>query len=1239
MNHQQEEPSAKLNPDTLRELAKSFDKQDPQVVVLVGTGVSAGATGAAHASWLGLLKHCIDHLVDTQKVTQVWGTNLKTKLDKAFSPFQLTEVLKFAELVEQSLKILSPEDFAAWLEAAFRNMRALPGKGETLDALRELELAGALLLTTNYDDLLEKATGLDPITWMQHEELLTLMTRKSHGILHIHGHWRNPNSVVLGKESYERHAGDAYFKDGLKSLWMYRHWLYVGCGSGLDDPDLGTLLEWGKGWGSASLRDYYLALADQAAALERDRRKPQNLVCIGYADHSELPEILRGLVPAHRCSPFKPVDAKLDKFRLPKQGPSIPCPSLEEYLGGEVPAIAADAEVTRRLDEFGWAFVLDARSAGKTTLALRIATAPQQREHPSFYLDLADIGSDDSKEGDEEEDAAKAAASMLRLAREETLLILDNVHHDPELARKLWGLWSRRRVGRLLMVATRTKRQETILPTQEFAFFEQDNPAIELTPTPDDLWHIAQYIHRKVAGAKRAPLRIPPADDLERWHRDFGCAVGAFCVAVHGRLSHFRDGDWTLPLSAASEWVKETWLSSLDSKTVENLMCLAVVGALEMEVWLGEDALPHPKRIKALLKSGLVTRSEHGPFGQYRRYRLLVQGWDGLILAAQRPPVDKEGILHRAATRDAQAAVILTSRMLYAGLCTSATAMWGYIASHKQEFLLNLPGFPITHFPALLKAARDGGQPQLIDDFWSAVEAAPLQLIKRAWKTPLDKLAHFLDTAKAHRRQVEWLWQAIEKEPDKFAERAWEASLESVACFLDTAQTHGRNVTPLWEALERDPNRLAEHAWETSLENLAHFLDTAKAHGRKVGPLWEAIERDPDRLVEHAWETSLEKLAHFLDTAKAHGRDVGPLWEAIERDPDRLAELAGETPLEHLASFLGIAKKHERDVEQLCTAIERDPRRLHEQAARATMTSLAGFCHYAPDRLVKVAFAAMAPTQWDKVTTSEQMDGATWVARRCQAVGRTDLTYAIVRNLLERKNQLDFPLQAGGLARAAWLLENVPPEFSPLIAEFLSKVCTPLWVSCQYRRSVACATLATGLRMLTLHQAPPVWRRFLCPELGEHLRKELGGFDQTEPARQYEVIQFLGSADLAEWSAQSLWFINVSPEVIVRLATETLRYEDKAQGINEAQFEFWLGLRALVRVTNWRLPIADNVVERTEELWRLNLAVSSAKPHSKEHAINLEMVAWLDQCLLQNPTAIVPPSDKPQGKKPRRLGK
>ena len=305
-------------PENMTPLIRLLDKDQPKVLVVVGTGISMGATGTSHASWLGLLEHGIDHLVRTEEFTKSRGETLVQSLRSTFSPFDLKLALQHAENIEINLKTPDLQAFADWLESAFRCFKARSGGTETLDALRDLQQAGALLLTTNYDSLLSDATGLPPITWEEHDEFLQVINRQREGILHIHGHWQQPASVVLGRSSYNRIVRDDQFQSAFKSLWLEWSWVFVGCGDGLDDPNLGLLLEWGKQWGYGALPDYFLARAENASALDARGDKPTNLVCVGFPDYPDLPKMLREITPAARCSPFVRVDHDFALFRSPE---------------------------------------------------------------------------------------------------------------------------------------------------------------------------------------------------------------------------------------------------------------------------------------------------------------------------------------------------------------------------------------------------------------------------------------------------------------------------------------------------------------------------------------------------------------------------------------------------------------------------------------------------------------------------------------------------------------------------------------------------------------------------------------------------------------------------------------------------------------------------------------------------------------------------------------------------------
>jgi len=238
-----------------------------------------------------------------------------------------------------------------------------------------------------------------------------------------------------------------------------------------------------------------------------------------------------------------------------------------------------------------------------------------------------------------------------------------------------------------------------------------------------------------------------------------------------------------------------------------------------------------------------------------------------------------------------------------------------------------------------------------------------------------------------------------------------------------------------------------------------------------------------------------------------------------------------------------------------------------------------------------------------------------------------DLAHALVRVLLKRRNRRDFAPEANGLANVAWLLNNTPDELAHLTTPFLKAVCSRDWLSQQYMHwKTTCGSIATGLRRLAMHQPPKVWRHFICRELGLRLETELAAFAERTPELQLETLRLLGAAELTEWHADSRWlFLNVPAEAVVDLATNVVEYDEDAVKLSDAEIEFWLGMRALVLATDWRLRVPKDTIKHTLDLCRLNLAASPSRPCSTEHATYAEMVCWLEQCLTERPPAVIPP--------------
>ena len=67
-------------------------------------------------------------------------------------------------------------------------------------ALAEL---GVPLLTTNYDDILEDATGLRALDWRDTADVERVLRGEDRAIVHVHGYWQRSENLVLGVRSYD----------------------------------------------------------------------------------------------------------------------------------------------------------------------------------------------------------------------------------------------------------------------------------------------------------------------------------------------------------------------------------------------------------------------------------------------------------------------------------------------------------------------------------------------------------------------------------------------------------------------------------------------------------------------------------------------------------------------------------------------------------------------------------------------------------------------------------------------------------------------------------------------------------------------------------------------------------------------------------------------------------------------------------------------------------------------------
>lgn len=259
-----------------------------QVLVVVGSGVSIAATANnAVASWKGLLQSGVARcLARHPELDVAWAGRVLEQIDG-----DMVNLLCAAENISRRLGAPNGGEYAGWLQDTIGTLRATnPG---VLKALSGLKVP---LLTTNYDDLIENATGLREVVWTHPHQMDSFVRGASDGVLHLHGHWRFPESVVLGLRSYEDILRSSPAQATLRSLFTLKTLLFVGFGSGLQDPNFGALLEWAAQVFATSMFPSFQLCLDADRLQVQSQHAGRRIVALPYgSQHDDLCPFLQGL--------------------------------------------------------------------------------------------------------------------------------------------------------------------------------------------------------------------------------------------------------------------------------------------------------------------------------------------------------------------------------------------------------------------------------------------------------------------------------------------------------------------------------------------------------------------------------------------------------------------------------------------------------------------------------------------------------------------------------------------------------------------------------------------------------------------------------------------------------------------------------------------------------------------------------------------------------------------------------
>jgi adenine/guanine phosphoribosyltransferase-like PRPP-binding protein len=296
-----------------REMIQALKSGD--AVLVVGAGVAMTASGSsAAASWNGLLELGITRCVDLNKAfSGAWETARRAELASS----DPTDKLTAAQHITRELQGFPGNHYSKWLRDTVGSLDpSAPGIAQVLAGFQ------VPILTTNYDGLIEKVSGREATTWQDLSEIQEEVRNPGKYVVHLHGHWRQPGSVIFGYESYSRLIGDERSQALLRALISVKSIIFVGFGGGLSDPNFTSL----GTWLTSTLRESGIAPlvlvreADYEQAEPRYRQNGYNTLSYG-AEYEDLEIYLANLLA--ECTGVAAADQPCIEFTWDALAPKL----------------------------------------------------------------------------------------------------------------------------------------------------------------------------------------------------------------------------------------------------------------------------------------------------------------------------------------------------------------------------------------------------------------------------------------------------------------------------------------------------------------------------------------------------------------------------------------------------------------------------------------------------------------------------------------------------------------------------------------------------------------------------------------------------------------------------------------------------------------------------------------------------------------------------------------------------
>ena len=266
------------------ELFPEFKKaiQENELVYLFGAGISSALTSGQSVGWKQWIINGTSYMKDPIKANA-----LRVSIEKDNTASGL---VKTAGTVLAATK--ADGTYQTWMKNSFESAQIT--NHALADTLKKLLVTQDVFATTNYDLLLERATGLSTLSYKEPDKAFLMLDRKkSDSVLHIHGvydSFHGTDNIIADESQYEAILNDegAQF---IQNILGTRTLILVGCGQTAEDANIARFIQFARDKLRMDREYYFLCKLDMEPADLPDNIKP-----IPYGDsYDDLPEFLADL--------------------------------------------------------------------------------------------------------------------------------------------------------------------------------------------------------------------------------------------------------------------------------------------------------------------------------------------------------------------------------------------------------------------------------------------------------------------------------------------------------------------------------------------------------------------------------------------------------------------------------------------------------------------------------------------------------------------------------------------------------------------------------------------------------------------------------------------------------------------------------------------------------------------------------------------------------------------------------